>query len=204
MPLGLFLLVSAVALLWSGLKNKDLREAIPLILQNKDPDSARPIQQPRPDTFSGTIGGSAGSSTTSIGFAGGKGKWDKKRVFVYGLLLKRAFNVRVISHCRTNSITRSGNISLHDVRNNCRALDLVGSKSNMRKLAIWANDMKKRGHFQEAIYTHDTTPGISDSVIADHDGRNGTEHVHIGFPPSGKAPNPPNVDRSATLSRNRL
>lgn len=197
MAVGLFLLISAIALLWSGLKNKDLREAIPLILQNKDPDSASPISKELPPIGAASTG-SSGDFDTADTVLGERVQWGKARVFVYGLMLNKAFNTRVISHCRTNSITKSGNISLHDVRNNCRALDLVGSKNNMRKLARWANRMKNQGHFQEAIYTHETTPGISDEVIADHDGRNGTEHVHIGFPVSGKVPHPPSYRKGAT------
>ena len=181
MALGFFLMVTGVALLWSGLKNKDLREAIPKILSGDDPNDAAAISQPLPDDTPQSF-----TDTTTAQNLGEQTTWSKSQVFTYGLALQKAFGVRIISHCRTNSITRSGNVSLHDKRNGCRALDLKGTKAEMTKLAKWA--VAQKPAFQEVIYNAQTTPGISDAVLADHDGRRGTEHVHIGFPQNGKMP----------------
>lgn len=176
MTLGLFLVTAAVALIWSGLKNKDLREAIPLFFTGKNPDNAGPISEPLPSDE--PVSGESGRGAQ----LGGSNVWNRLTVAAYGKQLERAFNVNIISHCRTGATTSTGNRSLHA---DCRALDFRGSRSAEEKLARWA---RSQGAFQEVIYTHATTPGISDSIIAMHDGRRGVRHVHIGFPPSGRVP----------------
>lgn len=174
MTLGLFLMVAGVALLWSGLKNKDLREAIPLILTNKDPSNASAISDPLPDDT--PIQGF--SDTTTAQNLGESTKWTKARVFIYGQMIAKAFKVRIGGQCRKDGVVPpfGSKTSLHFESNGCRALDIFGTDAKLKKLEKWA---KAQGVFAEVLYT---------GVAGHGPGMGGTRHLHLGFKTSSKVP----------------
>lgn len=180
MPLGLFIVTVAVALLWSGLANKDLREAIPLILQNKDASKAKPISGPRPDTFSNVLGTGGGMSDTTISRnLGGQVTWTKARVYIYTLAIAKAFRVTAGHQCRDNNVRPAygAKNSLHYRKNGCRARDFTGKHENLARLENWAKAQGKA--FAEVLYT---------GVPGHGPGMGGTRHLHLGFPTNGPQP----------------
>jgi hypothetical protein len=182
MTLGLFMVTVAVALLWSGGKNKDLREAIPLFFSNKDPNDAGPISKELPSDEPVPFGAGGGGGAN----LGGQVTWSKSRVALYTIQLARAFGVSAGGQCRQDGVVPAygSSNSLHFNKNGCRARDFFGSDDKLKKLEAWA---KKQGVFAEVLYT---------GVAGHGPGMGGTRHLHLGFPKSGKMPVIPGIGGS--------